>query len=64
VQDITAASTGKMSLKAAIKLTLMAWDKNTPCMKMNWDKHINKFKRVMRHIKMISMNRRLFWMNL
>jgi hypothetical protein len=26
----------------------------------NKDRHINKFKKVMRHIKLISMNRRLF----
>jgi hypothetical protein len=26
--------------------------------------HMEKFKRVMRHIKLISMNRRLFWMHL
>jgi hypothetical protein len=25
--------------------------------------HMEKFKRVMRHIKFISMNRRLFWMH-
>jgi hypothetical protein len=28
------------------------------------DSHTEKFKRVMRHIKLISMNRRLFWMHL
>jgi hypothetical protein len=28
------------------------------------DRHMEKFKRVMRHIKLISMNRRLFWMHL
>jgi hypothetical protein len=28
------------------------------------DRHIKKFKRVMRHMKLISMNRRLFWMHL
>jgi hypothetical protein len=27
------------------------------------DSHMEKFKRVMRHIKLISMNRRLFWMH-
>jgi hypothetical protein len=26
------------------------------------DSHMEKFKRVMRHIKLISINRRLFWM--
>jgi hypothetical protein len=28
------------------------------------DSHMEKFKRVTRHIKLISMNRRLFWMHL
>jgi hypothetical protein len=28
------------------------------------DKHMEKFERVIRHIKLISMNRRLFWMHL
>jgi hypothetical protein len=28
------------------------------------DRHMKKFKWVMRHIKLISMNRRLFWMHL
>jgi hypothetical protein len=28
------------------------------------DRHMEKFKRVMRHIKWISMNRRLFWIYL
>jgi hypothetical protein len=28
------------------------------------DRHIEKFKRVMRHIKLITMNRRLFWMHI
>jgi hypothetical protein len=28
------------------------------------DRHIKEFKRVMRHIKLISMNRKLFWMHL
>jgi hypothetical protein len=28
------------------------------------DRHLEKFKRVMRHIKLIRMNRRLFWMQL
>jgi hypothetical protein len=36
----------------------------TPMYHMYWDKHMEKFKRVMRHIKLISMNRRLFWMHL
>jgi hypothetical protein len=27
------------------------------------DRHMGKFKRVIRHIKLISMNRRLFWMH-
>jgi hypothetical protein len=26
------------------------------------DRHMEKFKRVMRYTKLISMNRRLFWM--
>jgi hypothetical protein len=28
------------------------------------DRHMEKFKRVIKHIKLISMNRRLFWMHL
>jgi hypothetical protein len=28
------------------------------------DRHMDKFKRIMRHIKFISMNRRQFWMHL
>jgi hypothetical protein len=28
------------------------------------DRHMEKFKRVIRHIKLISMHRRLFWMHL
>jgi hypothetical protein len=28
------------------------------------DRHMEKFNRVMRHIKLISINRRLFWMHL
>jgi hypothetical protein len=31
---------------------------------MYTNKHMEKFKRVMRHIKLISMNRRIFWMHL
>jgi hypothetical protein len=27
------------------------------------DRHIKKFKRFMKHIKLISMNRRYFWMH-
>jgi hypothetical protein len=36
----------------------------TPMYHMYKDRHIEKFKRVMRHIKLISMNRRLYWMYL
>jgi hypothetical protein len=36
----------------------------TPKYHMFEDRHIEKFKRVMRHIKLISMNRRLFWIHL
>jgi hypothetical protein len=36
----------------------------TPMYHMYMDSHMKKFKRVMRHIKLISMNRRLFWMHL
>jgi hypothetical protein len=36
----------------------------TPMYHMYKDRHMNKFKRVMRHMKWISENRRLFWMNL
>jgi hypothetical protein len=36
----------------------------TPMYHMYKDSHMEKFKRVMRHIKLISMNRRLFWMHL
>jgi hypothetical protein len=32
----------------------------TPMFIMYKDSHMEKFKRVMRHIKLISMNRRLF----
>jgi hypothetical protein len=28
------------------------------------DRHLEKFKRVIRHIKLISMHRRLIWMHL
>jgi hypothetical protein len=28
------------------------------------DRHMEKFKKVTRHIKLIGMNRRLFWMHL
>jgi hypothetical protein len=28
------------------------------------DSHMEKFKRVMKHIKLISINRKLFWMHL
>jgi hypothetical protein len=31
---------------------------------MYHDRHMKKFKRVMRYIKLISMHRRLFWMHL
>jgi hypothetical protein len=36
----------------------------TPMYHMYKDSHMEKFKRVMRHIKLISMNRRLFLMHL
>jgi hypothetical protein len=36
----------------------------TPMYHMYKDSHMEMFKRVMRHIKFISMNRRLFWMHL
>jgi hypothetical protein len=36
----------------------------TPMYHLYKDTHIKKFKRVMRHNKLISMNRRLFWMHL
>jgi uncharacterized protein YlbG (UPF0298 family) len=36
----------------------------TPMYHMYKDRPIKKFKRVMRHIKFISRNRRLFWMHL
>jgi hypothetical protein len=36
----------------------------TPMYHMYKDSHVEKFKRIMRHIKLISMNRRLFWMHL
>jgi hypothetical protein len=36
----------------------------TPMYHMYKDRHMEKFKRVMMHIKWISMNRRLFWMHL
>jgi hypothetical protein len=36
----------------------------TPMYHMYKDRHKEKFKRVMRHIKLISMNRRLFLMHL
>jgi hypothetical protein len=36
----------------------------TPMYHMYKDRHMEKFKRVMRHIKLISMNRRLFSMHL
>jgi hypothetical protein len=36
----------------------------TPMYSMYKDRQMEKFKRVMRHIKLISMNRRLFWMQL
>jgi hypothetical protein len=35
----------------------------TPMYHMYKDKYIEKFKRVMRHIKFICMSRRLFWMH-
>jgi hypothetical protein len=36
----------------------------TPKYHMYEDRHTEKFMRVMRHTKLISMNRRLFWMQL
>jgi hypothetical protein len=36
----------------------------TPKYHMYKDRHMKKFKRVMRHMKLISMNRRLFWLHL
>jgi hypothetical protein len=36
----------------------------TPMYHIFKDSHMEKFKRVMRHIILISMNRRLFWMHL
>jgi hypothetical protein len=36
----------------------------TPMYHIFKDSHMEKFKRVMRHIKLFSMNRRLFWMHL
>jgi hypothetical protein len=36
----------------------------TPMYHMYKDRHMEKFKRFMRHIKLISMNRKLFWMHL
>jgi hypothetical protein len=36
----------------------------TPMYHMYEDRHMEKFKRVMRHIKLISMNRTMFWMHL
>jgi hypothetical protein len=36
----------------------------TPIYHMYKDRHMEKFKRVMGHIKFISMNKRLFWMHL
>jgi hypothetical protein len=36
----------------------------TPGYHMYKDRHMEKLKRVMRHIKLISMNRRLFWVHL
>jgi hypothetical protein len=35
----------------------------TPMYPMYKDLYIEKFKKIMRHIKLISMNRRLFWMH-
>jgi hypothetical protein len=34
----------------------------TPMYPMHKDRHMEKFKRFMMPIKLISMNRRLFWM--
>jgi hypothetical protein len=36
----------------------------TPMYHIYKDRHMEKLKRVMRHIKWISINRRLFWMQL
>jgi hypothetical protein len=36
----------------------------TPMYHMYKDRHMEKFRRVIRHIKLISMNRRLFWIHL
>jgi hypothetical protein len=36
----------------------------TPMYHMYKDSHMEKFKRVMRYIKLINMNRRLFWLHL
>jgi hypothetical protein len=36
----------------------------TPMYHIFKDTHMDRFKRVMRHIKLISMNRKLFWMHL
>jgi hypothetical protein len=36
----------------------------TPMYPMQKDRHMEKFKRVIMHIKLITMNRRLFWMHL
>jgi hypothetical protein len=36
----------------------------TPMYHIFKDSHMEKFKRVMRHMKLISMNRMLFWMHL
>jgi hypothetical protein len=36
----------------------------TPMYHLSKDRHIGKFKKVIRHIKLIGMNRRLFWMHL
>jgi hypothetical protein len=36
----------------------------TPMYHMYMDRHMEKFKMVMRPIKLINMNRRLFWMHL
>jgi hypothetical protein len=36
----------------------------TPMCHIYKDRHMEKFMRVIRHIKLISMNRSLFWMHL
>jgi hypothetical protein len=36
----------------------------TPMYHKYKDRHMEKFKRFMRHFKLISMNRRLVWMHL